>query len=215
MHRHNGDPVIFFGGPFQSLCSDCHDGEVQQEEKLGYSQRTDAAGWPIDPRNPANRTYSGKTYSIPHSMRPSAVPVHVVVGPPGSGKSTLCRNSARPGDMIIDMDEIAVGMGATRYGVFDDLRRKAFKRRDEMLRSLADRTEGECWFIVHAPSDAERVQWLKALGPLAVLHVMDTDYATCRARIMADPERKGQVARMCGLVDDYALARKQPGNIGK
>ena len=215
VHRHNGDEVIFFSGPFEALCVDCHDGDVQQEEKLGYSQKTDVDGWPIDPRHPSNRTYSERTYSIPHSMRPSAVPVHVVVGPAGSGKSVYCRKRAQPGDMVIDLDDIAVAMGFERYGVWDDGRKSAMRRRDDMLRSLADRTSGECWFIVHAPSDDERRQWLKALGPLAQLHVMDTEYATCIARIRSDPERKGNANRMCDLVEQYALTRQHPENVGK
>ncbi|BBF93365.1 HNH endonuclease [Blastochloris tepida] len=31
--RHRGDPVTFFGGPFESLCKHCHDSEVQSEER--------------------------------------------------------------------------------------------------------------------------------------------------------------------------------------
>lgn len=30
--RHNGDPDLFWNGPFDSLCKPCHDGEKQREE---------------------------------------------------------------------------------------------------------------------------------------------------------------------------------------
>ena len=32
IHRHNGDHVLFWGGPFQSLCASCHSGEKQRIE---------------------------------------------------------------------------------------------------------------------------------------------------------------------------------------
>lgn len=52
---HKGDRVKFFSGPFQSLCSTCHDGAKQSEDRRGYSKRIDLSGWPTDPRHPANR----------------------------------------------------------------------------------------------------------------------------------------------------------------
>ncbi|WP_279483421.1 HNH endonuclease [Aureimonas sp. SK2] len=33
VERHHGDPVKFFGGPFEPLCKPCHDGEVQAQER--------------------------------------------------------------------------------------------------------------------------------------------------------------------------------------
>lgn len=53
---HKGDRVKFFAGPFVSLCSTCHDGPAQSEERLGYSTEIGADGWPIDPRHPTNRS---------------------------------------------------------------------------------------------------------------------------------------------------------------
>ena len=32
VERHNGDPVKFWNGPFQSLCASCHSGEKQRME---------------------------------------------------------------------------------------------------------------------------------------------------------------------------------------
>ena len=49
---HRGDMQKFFGGPFESLCAQCHNSAAQSEERLGYSIGAD--GWPVDPRHPAN-----------------------------------------------------------------------------------------------------------------------------------------------------------------
>jgi hypothetical protein len=46
---HRGDEVKFFSGPFQSLCSDCHDVDKQRIENGGKARPTiDADGWPVD-----------------------------------------------------------------------------------------------------------------------------------------------------------------------
>jgi hypothetical protein len=57
LEAHKGDLVKFFDpANLQSLCAPCHDGDVQSEEKVGYSTEVGADGWPSDPRHPQNRT---------------------------------------------------------------------------------------------------------------------------------------------------------------
>jgi len=54
VERHNGDPVKFWRGPFQSLCAPCHNGPKQSEESRGFSRDIGDDGWPVDPRHPFN-----------------------------------------------------------------------------------------------------------------------------------------------------------------
>jgi len=57
-HRipHKGDWVLFIDlANHESVCADCHDGPIQSEERRGFSTSVDQAGWPTDPRHPANR----------------------------------------------------------------------------------------------------------------------------------------------------------------
>jgi hypothetical protein len=54
--RHNGDPIKFFAGPFESLCAHCHDSDAQGEERIGYSRQIGEDGFPVDPRHPMNRS---------------------------------------------------------------------------------------------------------------------------------------------------------------
>lgn len=42
--RHNGDPVKFWSGPFQSLCSTHHDVAEQREEDRGFIVGNDSDG---------------------------------------------------------------------------------------------------------------------------------------------------------------------------
>lgn len=47
--RHNGDPVKFWSGPFDSMCKTCHDSDQQRIENGGEARReVGADGWPID-----------------------------------------------------------------------------------------------------------------------------------------------------------------------
>lgn len=55
VERHRGNRARFFGGPFQSLCKPCHDGEKQRLELHGYSTKIGADGLPMDPLHPFNR----------------------------------------------------------------------------------------------------------------------------------------------------------------
>lgn len=47
--RHNGDPVRFWSGPFNSMCADCHDTDQQRIENGGRArQAVGEDGWPIN-----------------------------------------------------------------------------------------------------------------------------------------------------------------------
>jgi hypothetical protein len=53
--RHSKDDGRFFDGPFITLCKQCHDGDAQQQERIGFSKAIGLDGWPTDPRHPCNR----------------------------------------------------------------------------------------------------------------------------------------------------------------
>ena len=57
-HRipHKGDVTLFNDrANWQSTCAPCHDGAIQSEERIGYSNEVGADGWPMDERHPSNR----------------------------------------------------------------------------------------------------------------------------------------------------------------
>ncbi|MGF7161273.1 putative kinase [Rhodoligotrophos appendicifer] len=176
---HRGDEALFWNGPFQTLCKACHDRDKQREERLG------------DRFQP---------YSIPSGVKPSRIPVHLVCGAPGSGKSTYVRQHAQAADYVIDFDDIRERLGLGRYGGQD--LGFAYAERDRMIRSLEHRHHGECWLIVMAPTDAERRAWMRALGRVTV-HTIDTDEDECLRRIMADPMRQGYLPPLVAAVAKY------------
>lgn len=52
---HRGNAVLFWSGPFQSLCSHHHNAAKQRIERLGYSPAIGDDGLPTDPNHPFNR----------------------------------------------------------------------------------------------------------------------------------------------------------------
>lgn len=57
---HRGDRKLFFEGPLESACKQCHDQAIQREELEGFARDIGADGWPVDPRHPFNVTTSAK-----------------------------------------------------------------------------------------------------------------------------------------------------------
>ncbi len=203
---HHGDAELFWcpDDGLDASCKQCHDGPKQSEEARGYSDRIGEDGWPVDSRHPF---HTGKLprrwgYSIPQGIEPSGVPVMLVCGPPASGKSTYVRDNLEPGDTVIDFNVIRKKLGGVKWDQCPDIRRQAFARRARMLKGLRDRRRGRCWFIVTAPTQAERDTWVDALGD-ATLVVMDTPKQVCIDRILADPERRPQADSMIAAVNRW------------
>lgn len=185
--EHEGDPDLFWDmNNVRTVSKAFHDSERQKEQAAGRGQR--------------------QPFSIPRNVRRSGVPVHLVCGAPGSGKSTYVRAHARPGDVVIDFDDIRQRLGMKRYSSEPRDLRRAFAERDRMIEALAGRHSGEAWLVVMAPTDAERSAWVKALGTVTVVAI-DTDAEECKRRIRADATRQGSVDALIRAVDDYAMTR--------
>jgi hypothetical protein len=159
----------------------------------------------------ARRTRDPISAPHPNWLAPSLVPVHLVCGPPASGKSTFVREHARPGDLILDFDQIVnslTGLPHTRAWDRDTWLRPAMAVRNARLAALAkpgpdgDPPWPQAWFIVHEPMAAGRVWWRKALGK-GVTYVLPTSPALCRARVAADAERRAVAAFQHQGIDNW------------
>lgn len=146
-----------------------------------------ADGWPIvlDEAPAAGKIWG---YSIPRGVRPSAVPVHLVYGPPASGKTTYVRERSAPADTVIDLDEILERVGGRRWSMERGPLNRAFAYRDRMIHGLADKAGGNAWLIITAPTREERAAWTQALGSVQ-LHPVIAPPAECIRRIRSDADR--------------------------
>lgn len=159
------------------LCRHHHSAITAKTQSFGMSAEARARTWPID-------------------LQPSAAPLTIVCGAPGSGKSYYVREHANPADIVIDMDVIKAELASTSiYSALPAWTGPALEERNRLLRSLAlEARSVRAWFIVSAPEPAEQQWWQAQLG--GAVHVMDTDEDECIRRINADHRRIGHRDRM-------------------
>lgn len=213
-HRepHKGDPRLFWDEEnVQTLCKTCHDKAKQTEERAVRMGGGMVA--------PASATTPGKM-SRPAWFRRAHVPLTVVCGPPGAGKSTYVRENAGPGDLIICFDQLAVELlgGAGRIrpqadlsaSQIADVLRVRNERLGDLMRAKAKAKWPAAWLIVSEPNPQDRTWWAETTG--ASIVVLATPPDECRRRIAADAAAGDQRgAKVSALVDAwwraYAPAR--------
>lgn len=181
----------------QGLCTACH--QIKTAADIGFRPRPmiGADGWPTDapstlPSGPrwrweerASRTRQSAAIEAmlhPAGLRASAIPLTVVCGPAGGGKSTYVSQHARADDTVIDMDMIRAELRIGPDQWTQETLARSLKRRNELLKMFATARKGEAWFIVSAAPAQEREWWLEALKPKRLVVVL-ADADTCIQRI--------------------------------
>jgi hypothetical protein len=176
---HRGDVEKFWAGPFQTLCKGCHDGEKQKEEVAARAAGDDAAGG-----RPASH--------MPEWLRPSAIRLTMVCGPPASGKSFYVRQHASPSDLVIDLDLIVaelLGQPVSHQWDRERWLQIAVRKRNAMLGDLSKRVSWPAaWLIMPEPSAERRIWWARKMLPAAII-VIEADEATCIANAAHDADR--------------------------
>ena len=201
---HRGNWKLFFEGELQSLCQSHHGSTKQSAEKRGALVRVGSDGHPIEEARIVSHGFS-----IPHGVQPSAIPVHIVCGPPGSGKTTYVHEHKRPGDVVIDYDDIVVSLGGVRYHHHElpYLRKQAFVKRDALICVLSERTSGAAWLVLMAPTIQERLAWKRVLGDMATVHLLSVPKDECKRRISKDRDRSGRILYYHHVIDHYFNVR--------
>lgn len=123
---------------------------------------------------------------------PSKGEVVLVCGPPAAGKSTWVKQNARPGDRVIDFDEICRTLGSrSRFDHPPHVRAVA----KSMRRSLEERAvehPGRTWVIRSLADRDDREAVAERLGARVVVLATPVDRAAARA---AADERPGWTGR--------------------
>lgn len=197
--------AISGGGPMYpghdgltSYCASCHSRKTARGIEAG-AVKSKARGWdadgnPLDDRHPWNggdgrRTSTAIERGLPSDLKPSRIPLTIVCGAPGSGKSTYVRANAGPRDRVICFDTIMRRLtGRPEHHHDGRYVARALELRNAMLRELANDYQHEAaWFIVVAARPADRRKWRARLRGKVVL--MDTPLVECIRRIKLDPAR--------------------------
>lgn len=158
----------------QSLCKPCHSRKTMRE-KARKNQQTG--------KNP--------------------VPITIVTGPPGSGKTTFVAKHAQWGDLVVDVDALYSALsGLPWYEKPAALLPFVLDARDAVLDRLHAQSEVRQAWIITSEADHAELQRMKARYNAKVL-VMEVDAAECQRRIAADPRRSAVAAQWQPLIQRW------------
>ncbi len=170
--------------------------------------------------------YKTKTENYIHRPRwmpAPLVPVTMVCGAPGSGKTSYCENHKSERDMIIDLDYIRdsiIGKGMYQWSS-DERLDEAVLQRNAILCSLAkmgvEEKYDRVWFVLSAAKRETREWWATQLKCDVI--VMSTPASVCRERIRSDERRQGREKYFLDLVDlwfnEYTQSHLDGTELGK
>ena len=164
---HKGDYNLFYSfNNLQSLCHQCHSNKTYRET-LGYK------GIEYNPKN----------------LKPSKIPLHIIAGAPGSGKTTYVYKNCKNNALIIDLDIIIQHITGTMYpSNVEQCLYGAIEIRNRMIRALhTNTTHSEAWLVITAPTIKQR-NIFSGLNPCEVI-IMETHIDVCLQRIQDDERR--------------------------
>jgi 5-methylcytosine-specific restriction protein A len=190
---HGGDEALFWDRDnWQPLCKPCHDAKTAREDG-GFGRV--AVNW------------------HPEFLRPSAVPLTIVCGPPLAGKTTYVDRNRAPGDVVIDLDMIGAevcGCGPYDWPVsrLNDVGRERNRRLMALARPMMERARA--WFIVGDPDPRNRAWWATTLQPEAIV-VVETPRIDC-VRRAESVDRGGR--NVVPAIDQWWRSyRRRPGDL--
>ena len=135
--------------------------------------------------------------------------ITIVTGPPCSGKSTYIREHCADGDVIVDMDRLALALtveGTDPFEYGEKVRRVAMAARGAAVKEALIVAQGERYFgvwIIHTdPSPDVRASY-RAMGGRIV--EMNPGRDVCLERLKSRPVQNQAIARK--VIDEYYVKR--------
>ena len=134
--------------------------------------------------------------AMPFYLPKPCIPVTVVCGRPGSGKSTYAAEHATSSDLVLDLDDIIAEM--TGLPIYQSRKEtdylKALKLRNERLAALSTPNNyAQCWLVVSGKTIQERIFWRFKMHADVV--IMKTPLDECLRRIESDTRRPNEAKR--------------------
>lgn len=124
--------------------------------------------------------------------------LYVITGPPGAGKSSYIRAHAKPTDIVIDLDLIALAMAGPGAGHHDhspELLRVVYRARQAAVHEAEQLVDRVDVYLIHTMPQAKARARYKRLG--ARIITVDPGEAIVRQRVrdMRQPAMEAVVTR--------------------
>jgi hypothetical protein len=126
--------------------------------------------------------------------------IQIVTGPPCGGKSTYINDRAKPGDIIIDMDVLALALttpGTEPFTYTEKVRQVAFKARSAAIGEALIVAQGERYqnvYIIHTDPSPDQRAYYRAMGGRIV--ECDPGKDVCLERVLSRPKQNHEISRM-------------------
>lgn len=184
---HRGDHKLFWNPKnHQPACHHCHSAKTAREDgRWGQGGKRGGASRPTEWVTAA---------MLPPNMGRPVIPLIVVAGPPGAGKTEFVKRHAGERDLVLDLDELLVKV--TRRPLYspasDEEWNDAKRLRNKFLLEICSASRWtRAWMIASAPRLTDRRFW-RDHGARVVMLTPSLD--TCLRRIRGDG-RRGDVPR--------------------
>jgi hypothetical protein len=131
--------------------------------------------------------------------------IEIVTGPPCGGKSTYINERAKPGDIIIDMDRLALALtteGTEPFTYSDRVRQVAFRARSAAVTEALSVAQGERYqnvYIIHTDPSPDQRAYYRAFGGRFV--ECDPGKEVCLQRVQSRPKQNHAIAKK--FINDY------------
>jgi len=130
--------------------------------------------------------------------------ITVVSGPPCGGKSTFVRNTSKPGDIVVDMDRIALALTTDGVGHHDyspevrQVARAARRAAVQEAMRVGQLSRVDVWIIHTDPSP----EWKRRYRIVnAHVEVVDPGKDVCLSRLASRPDSNHSLVKK--VLDDY------------
>ena len=131
--------------------------------------------------------------------------IQIVTGPPCGGKSTYINERAKPGDIIIDMDVLALALttpGTEPFTYSEKVRQVAFKARSAAIGEALIVAQGERYqnvYIIHTDPSPDQRAYYRAMGGRIV--ECDPGKDVCLERMKSRPKQNHAIAER--FINEY------------